>query len=195
MQQQQQEPQQQRTGTVPSLGSINADFQFRTPRAPGEVETQSVEQLRRFSGGKASNVALFARQLGCAARLPGRVGCDDLAAQALDPLHAAGVELAGVRRARGATTAVSMIAVPPSGKKSIFLAGEANWGSTRRISTRSSKPCCTARCLRCWSPTTKSRRRRYRVQFAPRVAAASTWWSIRRFRLRSTRPIWSTCAL
>ena len=110
-----------------SLGSINADFQVRVAEPLGNAETVAGEDLRRLGGGKAANVALLACRLGCTAHLLGRVGRDDLAEQALAPLRAAGVDIAGVRRgAEG--TAVSMIAVPPSGKKRIVLAGEANLG-------------------------------------------------------------------
>ena len=109
-----------------SLGSINADFQVRVDDAAWEAETVAAHDLHRFSGGKASNVALLARRLGCDACLLGRVGEDELAEQALAPLRAEGVDLRGVRTGRGDGTAVSMIVVPPKGKKRIVLAGEAN---------------------------------------------------------------------
>ena len=111
-----------------SLGSINADFQVRVDQAPWEVETLAAHDLRRFSGGKATNVALLARRLGCDAVLLGRVGDDELAEQALAPLRAEGVDVSGVRVGRGESTAVSMIVVPPGGKKRIVLAGAANLG-------------------------------------------------------------------
>lgn len=111
-----------------SLGSINADFQVRVDRPPGQAETQRAHALGRFSGGKAANVAVLARRLGCEVQLLGRVGDDDLSVQALAPLRDAGIDIRGVRRAPNADTAVSMIAVPPSGKKKILLAGEANLG-------------------------------------------------------------------
>lgn len=113
-----------------SLGSINADFQMRVPQPLGQRETVAVEGLCRFSGGKAANVAFLARRLGLQAVLLGRVGDDDLARQALDPLREAGVDVQGVITARGEGTAVSVIAVPPDGKKNILLAGRANQGYT-----------------------------------------------------------------
>lgn len=113
-----------------SLGSINADFQVRVSEPLGSTETAAATELRRLSGGKAANVALLARRLGHEAMLLGRVGNDDLAEQVLGPLREAGVDLSAVRRATRCGTGVSMIAVPPSGKKNIVAAGEANldWG-------------------------------------------------------------------
>jgi ribokinase len=110
-----------------SLGSINADFQVRVGEALGTSEVLVGDDLRRLGGGKAANVALLAQRLGCRVQLLGRVGNDDLAEQALAPLGAAGIDLGGVCRGHGGT-AVSMIVVPPSGKKHLVLAGEANLG-------------------------------------------------------------------
>ena len=110
-----------------SLGSINADFQVRVAETPGRSTMLAAHDLTRLSGGKAANVALFARRLGHASALLGRVGDDDLAEQALRPLRRAGVDLAGVRRGRGAT-GVAMVLVPPDGRKHIAAAGEANRG-------------------------------------------------------------------
>jgi len=109
-----------------SLGSINADFQVRVPESPGTSETLLATDFARLGGGKAANVAFLARKLGHPALLLGRTGDDELREQALKPLRAAGVDLAGVSVAPGIATAVSMIAVPPDGKKSIILAGNAN---------------------------------------------------------------------
>ncbi len=109
-----------------SLGSINADFQARVDAAPGSAETLSAHDFVRLSGGKAANRAYLARRLGHPARLLGRVGNDELANQALDPLRRAGVDLAAVSTALDCATAVSMIAVGPDGKKAIVLAGNAN---------------------------------------------------------------------
>lgn len=108
-----------------SLGSINADFQVRIDVPLESGMTLMGRDFVRLSGGKAANVAFLARQLGRDAILLGRVGQDELAEQALAPLRQAGVDLRHVTRSAG-STAVSMIAVPPDGKKSIVLAGNAN---------------------------------------------------------------------
>jgi ribokinase len=111
---------------VLSLGSINADFQMRIDRRPELSETLLARDFMRLGGGKAANVAYLARRLGRDAVLLGRVGDDDLSEQALAPLREAGVGLQHVARVRGADTAVSIITVPPDGKKGIILAPNAN---------------------------------------------------------------------
>ncbi|CAN7455895.1 PfkB family carbohydrate kinase [Rhizobacter sp. LjRoot28] len=118
-------PLDERDPVLLSLGSINADFEMRTDEAPGAKETLAAHDLVRLSGGKAANRAALARRLGCAAWLLGRVGTDDLAAQALQPLRDAGVDLDGVLHGAPGT-AVSIITVPPDGKKRIVLAGRSN---------------------------------------------------------------------
>ncbi|RKF12650.1 ribokinase [Roseovarius spongiae] len=111
---------------VLSLGSINADFQMRIDRRPEVSETLIARDFQRLGGGKAANVAYLARRLGRDAVLLGRIGDDDLAEQALAPLREAGVDLRHVARAPDAETAVSVITVPPDGKKGIVLAPNAN---------------------------------------------------------------------
>lgn len=112
--------------TVLSLGSINADFQVRVDRRPEVSETLEAHDFLRLSGGKAANVSYFARRLGLQAWLMGRVGDDELAEQALQPLRDAGVDLDGVQPVSKTSTGVSMITVPPDGKKGIILASNAN---------------------------------------------------------------------
>lgn len=114
------------SGALLSLGSINADFQMRVPKEIGDIETQLAHDFMRLSGGKAANRAFLARQFGHPARLLGRVGDDELARQPLAPLEKMGVDLTGVGVAAHASTAVSIIVVPPTGKKRIFLASNAN---------------------------------------------------------------------
>lgn len=112
--------------TLLSLGSINADFQVRVDEPAGSRETQLAHDLCRLSGGKASNTAYLGARFGHRSLLLGRVGDDELAEQALDPLRQAGVEVDNVGRAGGQSTGVSMIMVPPDGKKNIVLATNAN---------------------------------------------------------------------
>ncbi|GAC1037834.1 ribokinase [Pseudomonas sp. No.117] len=120
--------------TLLSLGSINADFQVRTTADLDSAETLLADDFHRRSGGKAANTAYLAARFGHRSLLLGRVGDDELAEQALAPLRRAGVELSGVTQAEGTATAVSMILVPPSGKKRIVLANNANdcWGAEAR---------------------------------------------------------------
>ena len=112
---------------VLSLGSVNADFQLRVHGPPEPGRTMLGEDFVRLGGGKAANVAFLARRLGQEARLLARVGGDEpLREQALGPLRAAGVDLAGVSVAADCATGVALIAVLPDGRKCILLAGNAN---------------------------------------------------------------------
>ena len=113
-------------GIILSIGSVNADFQVRVDQEAGKTTTMLAHDFVRLSGGKAANVAFLARRLGVPATLVARVGKDDLQEQALKPLQEAGVDISYVRKVEGASTGVSMIAVPPNGKKFIILAANAN---------------------------------------------------------------------
>lgn len=124
------------SGSVLSLGSVNADFQIRVSRRPDVSETLVGDEFKRLGGGKAANVAYFASRLGVRARLFGRVGDDELAEQALAPLREIGVDLSDVCKVEGETTGVAMITVPPDGQKGIVLAPNANNAWTREDGTR-----------------------------------------------------------
>lgn len=113
-------------GIILSLGSINADFQVRVDEKPGSTTTMLGRDMLRLSGGKGANVAYLACQLGASAWLIGHVGNDELQEQALKPLREIGIDLTFVRSLDHASTGVSMIAVPPDGKKQIILAPNAN---------------------------------------------------------------------
>lgn len=114
---------------VLSVGSINADFQIRVDGLEDFGQAlRAGRELARLSGGKAANVAVLARRLGCQARLLGRVGDDDLARQALEPLRREGVDLGPVRRAASAVTGFALLAVGPDGDKRSVSAGGANTG-------------------------------------------------------------------
>ncbi|GGJ99605.1 ribokinase [Pseudomonas matsuisoli] len=112
--------------TLISLGSINADFQVRIDQPPGAKETLLARDFCRFAGGKASNTAYLAARFGHPSLLIGRVGDDGLAEQTFAPLRDLGVCLEGVSTAKSEATGVSMILVPPDGKKHIVLASNAN---------------------------------------------------------------------
>lgn len=126
-------------GTIISLGSVNADFQVRVPHRPDISETLLAHDFAGLSGGKGANVAFLARRLGVPAMLVARVGDDALREQALRPLEELGVDLTHVRAVDGSPTGVSMITVPPGGKKGIVLAGNANlkWSEADHDEVRS----------------------------------------------------------
>jgi ribokinase len=111
---------------IVSLGSVNADFQVRVSRRPEISETLMATEFKRLGGGKAANIAFIAKMLGVDTRLCAHIGDDDLAEHAIAPLRKAGIDLSSVRKITGCSTAVSMITVPPDGKKGIVLAANAN---------------------------------------------------------------------
>lgn len=116
---------------VISLGSVNVDFQVRTEHWPKPGETVLATDFLMISGGKAANIAYLSRKLGVNALLLARLGDDQLADRALDPLQKLGVDLSGVRRVKGCATGASFITVRADGDKAIVLAGNANsrWNS------------------------------------------------------------------
>jgi ribokinase len=107
------------------LGSINADLQFGLDTTLDGRGIVAASRFERLPGGKAANVACLAARLGQPAVLLGRVGRDEWAAQALEPLALAGVDVRAVRRGPG-STGVAVVVVPPDGRKQIVAAGEAN---------------------------------------------------------------------
>jgi ribokinase len=116
----------QMQGIILSLGSLNADFQVRLEQKAGTTTTQLARDFRRFSGGKAANVAYIARKLGAEASVLARVGNDDLSQQALGTLSEMGIDLSQVEKVPGVPTGFSLIMVPSDGKKNIVLANNAN---------------------------------------------------------------------
>lgn len=113
-------------GIIISLGSVNADFQVKVEQSPGKTTTMLAHDFRRFSGGKAANVAYIAAKLGRPAAVIARVGDDDLSRQALGALREMEIDLKAVEKVNGAPTGFSMIMVPADGKKNIVLATNAN---------------------------------------------------------------------
>jgi len=113
-------------GKILSLGSINADFHMRTKLQPERNEMLHASDFARLGGGKAANIAYLASRLGKATQLFAHTGDDDLAEQAMAPLRDSGVDVSGIKKIKNAHTGVTMITVPPDGKKSILMAANAN---------------------------------------------------------------------
>jgi ribokinase len=117
--------------SVLSLGSLNLDLELRVERLP-EPDEESVtgRDLLVTGGGRAANVAYFARKIGTPALLIARMGQDDFGAIALRGLQEIGVDLRYVRRVPGEVTGVAMIAVRPSGDETMLYVANANehWG-------------------------------------------------------------------
>jgi ribokinase len=114
------------TPHILAIGSINMDIQVRSDAELRPGSTLLGHDLLRAGGGKASNRAFVACQLGASARLFGGVGDDDLAGPALAVVLTQGVNVKHVRRLNGCNTGVSLIVVGPDGDKTIVLAPNAN---------------------------------------------------------------------
>lgn len=108
------------------VGGINMDLVVRVPHIPRPGETVQGGAVARFPGGKGSNQAVAASQLGAAVCLVGQVGADSFGEEMPAGLRAAGVETGGVRRVPGAATGVALISVAPDGQNAIVVAPGAN---------------------------------------------------------------------
>jgi ribokinase len=115
-----------RAPRITVVGSVNLDFVARGARLPAPGETVTGATLARHPGGKGANQALAARRLGAEVRLVARVGRDALAAEALQLLHAEGVDLEDCREDPQAATGVALIAVSIQGENQIVVAPGAN---------------------------------------------------------------------
>jgi ribokinase len=162
-----------------SLGSINADFQLRVDRRPEVNETLIGRDFLRLGGGRAANVAFFARKLGLEACLLAQVGDDDLAEQALAPLRNIGVDLSRVAAVEGCGTGVAMITVQPDGKKGIVAAGNANEAWTSEQAAEVVEVIEEAPKARYWSAIAGSRPLLSRRPPQPRNGALSPFSSTR----------------
>lgn len=107
------------------LGSINLDQIGKVQRLPGPGETVLGTSFATAPGGKGANQALAARRAGANVHLAGAVGDDVFAAQALELLTSAGVNLEYVHHRPGAT-GIAMILVDQRGENAIAVLPGAN---------------------------------------------------------------------
>ena len=111
------------------VGSINLDFVVRVDRLPRPGETVTARAFARSPGGKGANQAVAASRLGAKVTMVGAVGDDELAAEALSGLVAAGVELDVERKGQ---TGVALIYVDSAGENEIAVFPGANAEVTPR---------------------------------------------------------------
>lgn len=107
------------------VGSANADLAVQVDRRPVGGETVIGSPLVVTPGGKGSNQAIAAAQLGAEVRFLGCVGQDahgDLLAGALDR---AGADVSGMGRV-ATPTSVALIILTPDGENSIIVTDGAN---------------------------------------------------------------------
>src|SRR5215467_10193024 len=106
------------------VGSINLDLVVRAERLPRPGETVSGARFSRVPGGKGANQAVAAARLGAQVALVGCVGRDELAADALAELRAAGVGEQWL--VKDAPTGIALITVDAAGETTIVVAPGAN---------------------------------------------------------------------
>ena len=113
-------------GTVLVVGGINQDVTVLAERRPAGGETVVGEGPSVSPGGKGANQAAAAAFAGAEVVLCGVVGDDGAGQEQLAQLRAAGVDVTGVRVARGHATGAALIILTPDGENSIVVGAGAN---------------------------------------------------------------------
>ena len=111
--------------TVVVCGSLNMDVIVQSKRRPLAGETLLDGKVSFLPGGKGSNQAIAAARLGATTAMLGAVGNDVFGKTLRDVLADNGVDAAGVKVVRGATTGVAVIQVA-EGDNAITGAAGAN---------------------------------------------------------------------
>ena len=112
-------------GHVVVVGSANVDLSVAVSRLPRPGETILGGELIRGGGGKGANQATAARRGGAKVYFVGAVGRDDLGAELVRVLRAAGVDVSLVARAE-VPTGTALIVVDPDGQNMITVSPGAN---------------------------------------------------------------------
>lgn len=113
-------------GRIVVIGSMNADLTVRTTRLPRPGETLTGSDLEINPGGKSSNQAAAAAQLGSQVDLVAKVGQDAYADVLRDAAQDAGVNISAVTAQAGAATGTAMIAVDDHAENFIIVSPGAN---------------------------------------------------------------------
>jgi ribokinase len=112
------------------VGSLNADFVLRVPRAPRPGETVVGSSFAQFPGGKGANQAYAAARLGAEVTMIGQVGGDPFGGWLRDSLAAGGVDVSSVGVDPAAPTGVALISIDESGQNQIVIVPGANGSFT-----------------------------------------------------------------
>jgi ribokinase len=107
------------------VGSINMDLVATAEHIPAAGETILGSGFQTNPGGKGANQAVAAARLGCAVKMIGQLGSDDLGKQLRAHLDRAGVDTSAVGTVPGAS-GVALIVVGSKGENSIVVAPGAN---------------------------------------------------------------------
>ncbi len=113
-------------GTVLVIGGINQDVTVQAERRPAGGETLVGDGPTVSPGGKGANQAAAAAFAGADVLMCGVVGDDGAGREQLDQLREAGVDVSGVRVARGCSTGAALIVITPDGENSIVVGSGAN---------------------------------------------------------------------
>lgn len=111
------------------VGSVNVDLVYRVPHLVRPGETLAARSFTRGLGGKGANQSIAAARAGARVYHAGAVGPD--AADMLDEIAAAGVDIAGIARLE-VPTGHAVIAVDDAGENAIILYEGANGALTAR---------------------------------------------------------------
>ncbi|WP_146347647.1 ribokinase [Falsiphaeobacter marinintestinus] len=109
--------------TIWNLGSINADMVYAVPHLPGPGETLAAHDLKRFLGGKGTNMSVAAARAAAHVCHIGAVGPDGgwaierLLEYGVDTRHIASIDV---------PTGHAIIAVDPDGENQIIIYPGAN---------------------------------------------------------------------
>lgn len=107
------------------VGSINIDLVVGVERLPRLGETVTGGALESHPGGKGANQAAAVGRLGWPVRMIARTGTDVFGEQLRRHISGAGVNIASVMLAEGAS-GLAMISVTPTGENSIIVTPGAN---------------------------------------------------------------------
>ncbi len=109
------------------FGSVNVDITVYAPRLLQPGETLLARRYAIGLGGKGANQAAAAARLGAATAFVGRIGRDQMGAQARDLLDGYGIDLTGLYEDGAAGTGIAQITVGEAdGQNMIAIVGGAN---------------------------------------------------------------------
>jgi len=109
------------------FGSVNVDITVYAPRLLQPGETLHARRYAIGLGGKGANQAAAAARLGAATAFVGRIGRDEMGAQARGLLDGFGIDLTGLGEDAAAGTGIAQITVGEAdGQNVIAIVGGAN---------------------------------------------------------------------
>ncbi len=114
------------SGRVGVVGSINTDLITTIDRMPASGETRAASGFTTGRGGKGANQAIAAARAGATVVFVGATGDDDHGSDALEALHADGIDTTHILRTADAPTGTATIIVEETGQNRILINAGAN---------------------------------------------------------------------